>query len=1279
MAIYHLSFKAVSRAKGHSAVSKSAYRAAEKLYDQRLDKTFDFSKKSDVFYKEIISPDNKPKFLKDREKLWNHVEASEKRKDARPANEIEVSLPKELSYEQNISLVKEYVKNEFSTKGVIVDMCLHKGHGEDQPHAHLMLVTRELKDGELGKKVERLYQRSFVYEQRERWASYSNKHLAKAGLDIQIDHRSNKERGIDLEPQNKIGPNDGRERYSEKVAEHDEIARRNGEKIYDNPNVAIDALTKYRSSFDNNEIAKFINRHTVDEEQFTRVYEKVKASHELTYIGKDTRDNDRYSSKEMVELEYRMVRQAQGMDEKATHQVDLGEREDVAKGYGLSENQIESFRHITGDRDIACIVGYAGSGKSYALGAAREVWEKAGYNVVGMTLSGIAAENLEGGSGIKSYTVANRIINWDNDREKLQKKDIVVIDEAGMLGSRDIARIMDEATGAGAKIVMVGDPKQLQSIEAGAAFRGVIERVGFSEMNEVRRQKETWQQEATKSLAIGEIGDAIKAYHKEEMVHEFDDTGSAKEKMVNDWHECSLQQKSSIMLAYTKKEVSDLNLRAREIRKSYDELGIEATYNTERGKRDFAINDRIYFLKNDKELGVKNGTLGTISSLYSHTFEVELDKGGAVKFDIRDYKDIDHGYTATIHKSQGVTVDKSFLLASKYIDKHATYVGMSRHRESAELYWSKDQFRNMKELEYRLGRDNRKDLTLDYSIDDYKDNTAVFAQNKDVELDKGFSAAISKSKLMRCNNTNEMEYLAKNIGTELGSSIFRTEVKNNEKLDYLGKIDINGQPSAILGFKGIKHYAVQNIDIKEGVREGDEIRILKSIDASGADKINLMTEGDYNKNSNDYKAQKANQYIGSLARKLQSKENYRIDNKVSTKDMYKALYSRLPSILPEFGFIKKGNSYVSSTGQKVDGSYGQKGKVYVYENNPGVLVDYTRQSKSIWDYVSETAGLKDKKEIFQYLSSAAGISSYFDDKLVELRNKKVVPTNIPEIKQEQKISSDIWQKLYQHCLDKMEVPNNQVGKYLKDERGLNSEEIKKTGIGYLPNKKQLLESLQNQGMPKEKAEELLKTLGCIGFTHKMIMPYYDKTGNIMGVAARNINYDEQSKFGKYIYSKGLARSSTMLGIENIDVTKPVTMVEGMLDTLRAKAVGIDNVVAIGGTGVNIRQMELIKELGIKKINLCLDNDNAGIEATKHIANMLLDNNSDIKISEIKLPSNIKDLDQLIQEKGAEAAKDAIASAQKINQYELQEAKELQVLDKFAKEKDGYEYELEYRG
>jgi ATP-dependent exoDNAse (exonuclease V) alpha subunit len=182
----------------------------------------------------------------------------------------------------------------------------------------------------------------------------------------------------------------------------------------------------------------------VDVEQFEKVYQKIKNSEELIKLGKDDRDRDRYTTKEMLDIEYRMVRQSQSLSDTANHQIDLEYRERVIKDKGLSESQGEAFRHITGDRDMACVVGYAGSGKSYMLGAARKVWEKEGYNVVGMTLSGIAAENLEGDSGIKSYTVANRMVNWNNERERLQKNDIVVVDEAGMLGSRDLSKIIDE-------------------------------------------------------------------------------------------------------------------------------------------------------------------------------------------------------------------------------------------------------------------------------------------------------------------------------------------------------------------------------------------------------------------------------------------------------------------------------------------------------------------------------------------------------------------------------------------------------------------------------------------------------------------------------------------------------------------------------------------------------------------------------------------------------------------------------------------------------------------
>ena len=1286
MAIYHFTSQVFTRSKGHSAVGKAAYRAAEKLHDERLDKTFDYKNKSDCFYKEILAPKNAPKEYSDREKLWNAVEDIEKRKDSQVAREMQFALPKELTQEQNIKLAKEFVRDEFISRGMIADLCIHAGHGKDQPHAHVMLTTREVSSNGFGQKAREWNDKSLYGSWREKWANYTNKHLAKAGLDIQIDHRSNKERGIDLEPQNKIGPNDGRERYSEKVKEHEDIARRNGEKIFSDPRIAIDALTKYKSTFDHQELAKFIHRHTVDQDQFARVFYKVLNSPELKYLGEDDKGLGRYSSKSMVELEYKMVRQAQALDNSALHQVDLRVRENIAVKYGLDKSQRESFRHITGDRDIACVVGYAGSGKSYALGAAKEVWESAGYKVVGMTLSGIAAENLEGGSGIKSYTVANRIINWDNDREKLSKNNIVVVDEAGILGSRDIARIIDEATSAGAKVVLIGDPEQLQSILAGAALRGIIERIGFSEMNEIRRQSESWQQEVTKSLALGEIGEAIRSYHSKDMVHGFDSVDIAKEKMVHDWHECMQEQKSSIMLAYTRKEVFDLNQRAREVRKSYGEIGADRSYETERGKRDFATGDRIYFLKNDKELGVKNGTLATISKISQDKFIVELDKGGSVKFDIRDYKDIDYGYAATIHKSQGVTVDRSFLLASKYLDKHATYVGMSRHRESVEVYWSKDTFRGIKSLVSTLSRDNRKDLTLDYVQSDYKDNAAIFAQNKGFEINReGIKElkGVESEELMRAHYGKWINNIASEVIKELDSSSCELSVDEGEKLDYLGSISVNGKDAAILGYANIMHYVVEDAKLDIAVKEGDEIRVTKSIDDLGNTKTVLVPESKYTLESSNYEKEKASQYIKSIARGLQSRENYRIDNKVSTKDMYRALYNRLPSILSEFGFIKRGNSYVSTTGQKVDGSCGRKGKVYVYENNPGVLVDYTRESKSIWDYVSETKGLSDKRDVFEYLAGAAGIKSYFNDKLSILKDKEIVekPVHGSEEKSdpkvtEQKIASGVWQKLYSHCLDKMSIQNNQVERYLKQERELKEKEIKDMGIGYLPNKKELVKSLEEQGVLKEKIDELLKSLGCIGnYGHKMIMPYSDKSGKIMGIVARDIKYKEDSKFPKYVYSKGLARSSTMLGIENIDVNKPITIVEGIMDSLRAKAVGVKNVVAIGGTGMNIRQFELIKELGIREVKLCLDNDEAGKTATKHIANMIFESSSDIKVSEIKLPEGIKDLDQLIKENGTLAAENVISRAKDINKYELQEEKELAVLDKFVKEKGGFEYEF----
>src|SRR3546814_1520595 len=134
---------------------------------------------------------------------------------------------------------------------------------------------------------------------------------------------------------------------------------------------------------------------------------------------------------------------------------------------------------------LAIVVGDAGTGKSTMLGVARDEWERAGYQVRGAALSGIAAEGLEGGSGIQSRTIARMEYQWGQGRELLGPRDVLVIDEAGMIGTRQMERVLSEAERAGAKVVLVGDAEQLQAIEAGAAFRALAGRHGAAEINEV--------------------------------------------------------------------------------------------------------------------------------------------------------------------------------------------------------------------------------------------------------------------------------------------------------------------------------------------------------------------------------------------------------------------------------------------------------------------------------------------------------------------------------------------------------------------------------------------------------------------------------------------------------------------------------------------------------------------------------------------------------------------------------------------------------------------------
>ncbi|MGO6670866.1 AAA family ATPase, partial [Rhizobium ruizarguesonis] len=323
----------------------------------------------------------------------------------------------------------------------------------------------------------------------------------------------------------------------------------------------------------------------------------------------------------------------------------------------------------------------------------------------GAALAGKAAEGLEESSGISSRTLASWEYSWQADRSRLNARDVFVIDEGGMVASRQLARFVDETKRAGAKLVLVGDHEQLQAIGAGAPFRAIAEAVGHAQLSEVRRQKADWQKQASVDFASHRTAAGLAAYAARENLHLKTDRAETLKAIIADYvaDRSANPNDTRIAMAHRRDDVRAINAGIRAQLQERGELakannppgdkGEELSYQTNNGKRSFARGDRIVFLENDRDLAVKNGMLGEVIAVAPDAIQVRLDGKAQtqdgqrqVTVPVNRYQAFDHGYATTIHKTQGSTVDRSFVLASTTMDRHLTYVAMTRHREEVQLY-----------------------------------------------------------------------------------------------------------------------------------------------------------------------------------------------------------------------------------------------------------------------------------------------------------------------------------------------------------------------------------------------------------------------------------------------------------------------------------------------------------------------------------------------------------------------------------------------------------------
>jgi hypothetical protein len=321
-------------------------------------------------------------------------------------------------------------------------------------------------------------------------------------------------------------------------------------------------------------------------------------------------------------------------------------------------------------------------------------------------------QDMEHNNGFEhASTVKRELFMLANGRSKWDSKTVVIVDEAAMLDTAHMAMITAYAKEAGAKLVLVGDDRQLTSIARGGMFGVLKDRFGAATLKEINRQYQGDDRRASEYFAEGKFHKALGIYEQKGGIHWTRTQREARAELLDTYARdvAAAPNKSRFIFAYTNRDVAELNHGAREVHRKQRQLGEDHQLDSADGRLAFAAGDRIQFTKTDKKLGLYNGSTGTVKHIENGRVIVAIDAAGKqagklVTFDSADFRNFRHGYAGTIYKGQGATVDQSYLYHSEHWRSAASYVGMTRHREKAQLFAATNTAADIDELARQMAR-----------------------------------------------------------------------------------------------------------------------------------------------------------------------------------------------------------------------------------------------------------------------------------------------------------------------------------------------------------------------------------------------------------------------------------------------------------------------------------------------------------------------------------------------------------------------------------------------
>jgi conjugative relaxase-like TrwC/TraI family protein len=428
------------------------------------------------------------------------------------------------------------------------------------------------------------------------------------------------------------------------------------------------------------------------------------AERAVSVVADRTLEERRWSTPDLLEVEQGLVIAATGRTSKqaavASHQA---VRDALAAHPTAGQDQQAMVRDLCqGGQGVAIVVGRAGTGKTFALGIARHAWQLDGYRLLASAPTGIATISLQG-EGFEDIATCDRLLgDLERGREQLDARTVLVVDEAGMVGSRKLARLLEHAQQGQAKVVLVGDDRQLAAIDAGGGFRALRLRLGASELTENRRQQQAWEREALDLVRSGLVEEAVAAYQAHDRVVAADSKPAATLALLQDWWTAWQQAdhdpaQEVVVLAARRAEVDRLNTACQELLAARGRLGPQRLQVEDQS---LVVGDRVVCGHNAiGELGVANGSRGTITALDPHarTLTVRLD--GKEDREIilpRAYLDgrargernrrVDLAYATTGHRAQGLTRGRALVRLTGSEDVNWLYVQLSRARQDTRLY-----------------------------------------------------------------------------------------------------------------------------------------------------------------------------------------------------------------------------------------------------------------------------------------------------------------------------------------------------------------------------------------------------------------------------------------------------------------------------------------------------------------------------------------------------------------------------------------------------------------